>query len=127
MKPSGFVSAFTAIALVALAAVYGVIAGILQTEVPGMVWISFVVLLLIYLAVHRVLMKAASGKPTRFITVFMAASGVKMLAILLLLLVAAWVDRPDFRTVGLSVAFFYLVFTASEVPLLLKGLKTSPK
>lgn len=76
--------------------------------------------------VHWQLIKALEKEPKRFVTIFMGATGAKMMVALFTILIISLVLKTDYKHVAVCFIAEYLLFMALEVVFVLKELKTNP-
>ena len=74
--------------------------------------------------VHFFMIKSAKGNPKQFVRTFMAATGIKMAAYLLVIIAYAVTHKAQAFAFIISFAFLYFIFTVFEVLQLKKSLGT---
>ena len=73
---------------------------------------------------HFFALQASKGKPQVFIRYYMGSTALRLLLYVMLILAYRFYDKPTLIPFALGFMIHYFVFTAFEVPVLLKELRT---
>lgn len=72
---------------------------------------------------HSLSIKASKDKPQAFIRFYMGSTGLRLLAYLFVILIYRFYDKPTLIPFAIGFMAHYFLFTAFEVPILLKELR----
>jgi hypothetical protein len=91
-----------------------------QTNLGWLIWGFFIAVTAL---IHIALVKASDESPRKFVTYFMAITGIKLFAYLIIILFYALLNGK--AALGFVILFlvFYFLYSAFEVIILLKHLK----
>lgn len=88
-----------------------------QTNTGWFIWGFFIAVTLL---IHIVLMKAAAESPKKFITFFMAITGIKLFLYLIIILIYGMLKGKAALGFILLFLIFYFLYTAFEIGALLR-------
>ena len=91
------------------------------------VWFMLGFFVIITAMFHFFAMQASKGKPQVFIRYYMGSTTLRLLLYVLLILAYRFYDKPSLIPFALGFMVHYFIFTALEVPILLKDLRRSWK
>jgi len=106
-----------------VAAMFGVFTYVLHKPVTAPYLILFVWFIGITLLVHRALLRAGKKDAKKFVPVFMAASGIRMMASLVYLMIYLGATEGDAKIFVVSFVSLFMAYTALEVLAVLKALR----
>lgn len=72
---------------------------------------------------HALSIQASKGRPQAFIRFYMGSTGIRLFAYLLVILAYRFYDKPTLVPFAIGFMAHYFLFTAFEVPVLLKELR----
>ncbi len=91
-----------------------------QTDIGWIVWLFFI---FVTSLIHIILVKAAESSPRKFLTYFMALTGVKLFGYLIIILIYALLKREAALGFVMLFLVLYFLYSAFEVITLLKHFK----
>ncbi len=91
-----------------------------QTDLAWVIWLFFIA---VTAFIHIILMKASDESPKKLIIWFMAITGIKMFAYLIIILIYGLLKGSE--ALGFVILFlvFYFLYSAFEVVILLRSFK----
>jgi hypothetical protein len=91
-----------------------------QTNLTWGIWLFFI---LSTSLIHGILVKAAQESPRKFITTFIASTGLKLFIYLIIILIYALLKRESALGFVIFFLVMYFLYSAFEITALLKYLK----
>ena len=77
------------------------------------------------IAFHNLSVNASKGKPQAFIRFYMGSTGLRLFLYMMIIIAYRFYDKPTLIPFAIGFMAHYFLFTAFEVPVLLKELKKS--
>lgn len=112
--------------LILLSAILGLLSFGFYLFLPGVTPAMPFILLLIMsvtMLMHRSLLKNSTGKPNRFINLFLAFTGLKLVGYLLIITIYALLNKDDAVSFTITFLIYYLIYSAFEINDLIRFLK----
>jgi peptidoglycan/LPS O-acetylase OafA/YrhL len=97
----------------------------LKTDIPLSFWLSFGLLALASLGVHRFLVKSNQKRPQIFVANFMGSLAVKLFLSAIILVVVGVLDKPNLKFTAIAYLIAYFLFLIAEIKNLLPLIRSS--
>ena len=89
------------------------------------VWLMLGFFSVLTFVFHLLSMNASKGKPQAFIRFYMGSTGLRLFLYMMIIIAYRFYDKPTLIPFAIGFMAHYFLFTAFEVPVLLKELKKS--
>lgn len=84
------------------------------------IWFIFSFFIILTIAFHFFIMKAATGRPQSFVTFYMGSTALRMILCLIVIVAYRFIDKPNIIPFAIAFILHYFLFTIFEVTTLLR-------
>lgn len=84
------------------------------------IWFIFSFFIILTIAFHFFIMKAAMGRPQSFVTFYMGSTALRMMLCLIVIVAYRFIDKPNIIPFAIAFILHYFLFTIFEVTTLLR-------
>ncbi len=125
MNDQNYYRDFIIIAILVISGAWISASQFLQQEVPPSFWVTFSVLALLSLVIHRFLVKSNELRPQLFVARFMGSLAVKLFLSAIMLLIVGFLDNSGLTFTAVGYLIGYLLLLVADIRNLLPLIRNS--